>query len=220
MMERIPEPELMDEAEQALAYARADFEEPNAAFVTRYAELVGVNEGRVLDVGCGPGDIPMRLARRFPGLHVDGLDGAEAMLALARDALAREPAIRDRVHFIQGDIAAAPVPEAAYDAVISNSLLHHLHDPASLWQLVKQAVRPNAGVLVMDLHRPESRERAADIVATHSAGEPEVLRRDFFNSLLAAFTPEEVRRQLADVSLHGLSVEIVSDRHLLVHGRA
>lgn len=220
MFARIPEPELMDEGEQARAYAEADFEEPNSAFVDRYATRVAVTEGCVLDVGCGPGDIPLRLARRFPGLRVDGLDGASAMLALARDALAREPSVCERVHFIEGDVAAAPVSDAAYDAVISNSLLHHLHDPARLWQLVKRVARPGAGVLVMDLYRPDSRERAADIVATYSAGEPEVLRRDFFNSLLAAFTPEEIGRQLADAGLHSLSVDIVSDRHVLVHGCA
>ncbi|MFV8835605.1 class I SAM-dependent methyltransferase [Aquisalimonas sp.] len=219
-MERIPEPELMDEAEQAIAYARADFEAPNSAFVDRYTDLVGVTEGHVLDVGCGPGDIPLRLARHFAGLHVDGLDGAEAMLALARDALAREPAIGDRVRFIRDDVAAASVPAVAYDAVVSNSLLHHLHEPMMLWRLVKHAARPGAGVLVMDLYRPDSRERAAEIVATYSADEPEVLRRDFFNSLLAAFTPGEVREQLASASLHHLRVETVSDRHLLVHGRA
>ncbi|SEO67814.1 class I SAM-dependent methyltransferase [Aquisalimonas asiatica] len=219
-MERIPEPELMDEAEQALAYARADFEAPNSAFVERYAELIGVTGGRVLDVGCGPGDIPLRLARRFPGLRVDGLDGAEAMLALARDALAREPAIGDRVRFIHDDVAGDSVRGAAYDAVVSNSLLHHLHEPSTLWRLVKETARPGAGVLVMDLYRPDTRERAAEIVATYASDEPEVLRRDFFNSLLAAFTPGEVREQLACAGLPHLRVETVSDRHLLVHGRA
>jgi hypothetical protein len=41
------------------------------------------------------------------------------------------------------------------------------------------------------------------------------LRRDFYNSLLAAFTVEEVRLQTADLNL---TVEEISDRHLFVYG--
>ena len=53
----------------------------------------------------------------------------------------------------------------------------------------------------------------------YSAGEPEVLKRDFHNSLLAAFNPAEVRAQLQAADLHELEVTIISDRHLLVSGR-
>ena len=108
-MERVPEPELMDERVQARAYAGADFDEPNSQFVERFERHIGLPSGPVLDIGCGPGDIPLRLVRRFPELEVHGLDGAEAMLALARDALAREPALAGRLRFIAGR-----VPEAAH----------------------------------------------------------------------------------------------------------
>jgi hypothetical protein len=70
----------------------------------------------------------------------------------------------------------------------------------------------------MDLARPASRAAAEALVASYAAGEPEVLRRDFANSLGAAFEPDEVRAQLCEARLD-LSVETVSDRHLLVHGR-
>jgi hypothetical protein len=63
-MERIVEPELMDDEAQARAYAEADFEEPNARFVALYREFVGALPAgaAVLDLGCGPGDITLRLA--------------------------------------------------------------------------------------------------------------------------------------------------------------
>lgn len=218
MMQRIPEPELMDDTDQARAYARADFEEPNSRFVELFAEHIGAPAGPVLDVGCGPGDIVLRLARRYPDVRIHGLDGAEAMLAFGREALVAEPALADRVRFIRGTIPGASLPQNDYAAVTSNSLLHHLHDPGVLWRLIRDAVRPGARVLLMDLFRPDDRERAARIVDSYATDEPAVLRRDFFNSLLAAFTPDEVRLQLQDAGLHGLRVETVSDRHLLVTG--
>ncbi len=84
---------------------------------------------------------------------------------------------------------------------------------------MRAAGAPGAAVLVMDLFRPESEADAWRIVEQYSASEPEVLKRDFFNSLCAAFTPDEVREQLAAAGLGALHVQTVSDRHLTVSGR-
>lgn len=219
MMPRRPEPELMDRAEQAKAYAEADFEAPNSAFLALFAERFPRFAGdALLDLGCGPGDIALRFARRYPRLTVHGLDGAAAMLAHAEAALARAPELAGRVRFLQGRLPGAVLPRR-YGAVVSNSLLHHLHDPDVLWRAVRAAVAPGGCVCVMDLFRPGSEDAAVAIVETYAAGEPEILRRDFHASLLAAFTPGEVRDQLAAAGLDGLEVETVSDRHLLVSGR-
>lgn len=219
-MQRIVEPELMDEAEQARAYAQADFSEPNQRFVDLLAQLwPGLARGRVADLGCGPGDIALRVAARWPQAQVDALDGSAAMLACAVAAAAREPLAAARVRFVQGLLPGTGLPPASYDLLISNSLLHHLHDPAVLWQELRRLGRPGAGVLVMDLRRPADEAAAAAIVATYAGDEPEVLRRDFHASLCAAFTPQEVRAQLAAAGLAGLEVRTVSDRHLVVHGQ-
>lgn len=221
-MERIPEPELMDDEAQAQAYAEADFEEPNSRFAALYTEFVGnLRPGAaVLDLGCGPGDITLRIAAAHPEIEIHGLDGSAAMLAFGHAALAARPELADRVSFIKGLVPDAPLPRARYDVVVSNSLLHHLHQPEALWRMIRDRARPGAPVLVMDLMRPADEAAAQALVDEYAAGEPEVLRRDFYNSLLAAFEPEEVRQQLELAGLIGLRVEPVSDRHLLVRGRA
>ena len=71
----------------------------------------------------------------------------------------------------------------------------------------------------MDLRRPDTREQAGSLVQEYSGTEPEILQRDFFNSLLAAYRPEEVATQLERAGLSGLQVETVGDRHLVVHGQ-
>lgn len=219
-MQRIPEPELMDESEQALAYANADFSEPNQRFVDAFAaEFPELRHGAMLDLGCGPGDIVIRLAERLPGLEVHGLDGARSMLAHGEARLQQLPALQDRVRFIEGVLPGARLPRPAYDAITSNSLLHHLHDPQGLWQSIRAAGAPGAAVMVMDLFRPASTEAAWAIVERYSGSEPEVLKRDFFHSLCAAFEPGEVREQLVACGLGGLAVRTVSDRHLIVSGR-
>jgi SAM-dependent methyltransferase len=219
-MQRIPEPELMDEFEQARAYAEADFAEPNERFVGYFAtEIEPPSAGAVLDLGCGPGDIVLRLAKRHPALAVHGLDGSAAMLGFAWARLEAEPGLRSRVRFVQGVLPGASLPLAKYDAIVSNSLLHHLHDPLALWRAVRDLGAPRAPVLVMDLYRPPSPGAAQEIVEAYAGEEPEVLKRDFFNSLCAAFEPGEVRAQLDSCGLGALDVRTVSDRHLLVAGR-
>lgn len=220
-MKRVIEPELMDDEAQARAYAEADFEEPNARFVALFAQHAGTLPAgaAVLDLGCGPGDITLRIAAANPGVEVHGLDGSEAMLGFARKALEAAPELQRRVRFIRDFVPGAALPRALYDAVVSNSLLHHLHEPAGLWRMIRAHAAPGAPVLVMDLMRPRTEAAARELVDTYAADEPDVLRRDFYNSLLAAFEPGEVRLQLAAAGLGHLAVETASDRHLLVHGR-
>jgi ubiquinone/menaquinone biosynthesis C-methylase UbiE len=219
-MQRIPEPELMDEFEQARAYAEADFSEPNERFTTLFAEqFPGFRTGSMLDLGCGPGDITLRLARRNPGLSVHGLDGSRPMLDFGEARLRDEPDLVARVRFLQGILPRVTLPLGAYDAVVSNSLLHHLHDPMVLWRAVLRHGAPGAAVLVMDLYRPESTGAARRIVETYAGTEPSVLKQDFYNSLCAAFTPAEAREQLAACGLETLDISVVSDRHMIVAGR-
>ena len=210
----------MDEAEQARAYAFADFSEPNARFVDCFeSEFHGLHAGAVLDLGCGPGDIVLRLATRHPDLVVHGLDGSAAMLHFAAERLHEAPALGGRVQFVEGTLPGATLPLPGYDAVISNSLLHHLHEPRHFWNAIREAGAPGAAVLVMDLYRPASEQAAWAIVEHYAGSEPDILKRDFFASLCAAFEPGEVRAQLDQCGLRGLEVRIVSDRHLLVTGR-
>ncbi len=221
-MERVPEPELMDDEAQARAYAEADFEEPNSAFMEHFAACFPdfAPEGYVLDLGCGPGDVTLRFARAYPGCAVHGVDGSDAMVRLAEQALWRDPELDGCVEFHLGRIPHLDLPQSNYDAVISNSLLHHLHDPAVLWRAVRDVAGPGAPVLVMDLVRPADTAALDALVKRYAAGVPAVLRRDFTASLHAAFLPGEVRDQLREAGLAGWTVEQVSDRHLLVAGRA
>jgi SAM-dependent methyltransferase len=218
-MQRIPEPELMDDPAQAEAYAAADFAEAHSRIVDAFADCfpAGGIEGCILDLGCGPGDISFRFAARYPACTVTGVDGSAAMLRLASRRRAVDAA-GDRVAFIEGCIPGVPIPEVRYTAIISNSLLHHLHRPEVLWETIVSYAGTGTLIYVVDLRRPQTTDAARRLVEEYAAGESGILRRDFYNSLCAAFTPREVETQLAAAGLGGLSVDVISDRHLAVHG--
>ena len=217
-MERILELEVMDDPAQALAYARADFAVVNQAFVDRFrATFPEFTNGRMVDLGCGPADIPIRLARALPAAHITGVDASESMLELARQAVAAA-GLADRIALVAGRVPGLPLPERGFDAVVSNSLVHQLPDPVPFWQEARRLVRPGDPILVVDLFRPETPRAADAIVEKYSGGEDPILKRDFFNSLCAAFTPGEVAGHLKAARLAHLKVEVISDRHWAVAG--
>ena len=216
-MKRTLEPELMDDSEQALAYARADFEKENQGFVDRFREYFPeFIEGHILDLGCGPGDIPVRFARALPLCRITGVDASEPMIGLAGVAV-KQAGLVDRIAFRCERFQGLLLGELA-DAAVSNSLLHHVPNPLQLWYRLRQVVKSSSPVLVMDLLRPDSPEEAQAIVDRYAAQEPEILRRDFYRSLLASFTEDEVAAQLAEMNMSRLMIDVVDDRHWVVSG--
>jgi SAM-dependent methyltransferase len=228
-MQRRPEPELMDEAPQALAYAEADFSLTDQAFVESILERLQLRASpveRVVDLGCGPGNISFRLADALPSLPLLAIDGAAAMLA---PALRRRQAAPDRwplLRFLQaclpledGVLSGLPLPlQPPFQLLVSNSLLHHLHQPEVLWDALRQLGAPGSLVVLRDLRRPESPAALETLVARHASTAPPVLQRDYRASLHAAFRPEEVEEQLRCAGLSCLRVQAVEDRYLDVSG--
>ncbi|MBX3235683.1 MAG: class I SAM-dependent methyltransferase [Nitrospiraceae bacterium] len=216
-MDRILELELMDDAAQALAYARADFSSENQGFVDRFCEYFPEwTEGHVIDLGCGPADIPLRFLRRYPKARMTAIDASRPMIELAQQAV-KEVSAAGAITLCCERFQAWQPAEGA-DAILSNSLLHHLPNPLQFWGRLRQWAKPGACILVMDLLRPDSPEAAQALVEQYAADEAPILKRDFYNSLLAAFTEDEVAAQLAQMNLSRLLIDVPDDRHWVVGG--
>lgn len=217
LLERVPEPELMDEAEQVIAYAEADFDAGHTSLFQEALDRLpeGLSIERILDLGCGPGDFSRRLAKAFPDAEVVGVDGAPTMLERAASEPDSEGLNIKWVEALLGGFKDSQ----GFDLIFSNSLLHHLHQPEQLWETVKSLGRKDGWIHISDLRRPQSRTEAKEMVETYSSNEPQVLKRDFYHSLCAAFTPKEISEQCEAAELQGLNVEMVGDRHVLIYGR-
>jgi ubiquinone/menaquinone biosynthesis C-methylase UbiE len=215
-MERVLEREIMDDEEQALAYAAADFSSSNQTFVDGLLSGYGSRLRNVLDIGCGPGDIPIRLVRANSVLQIAAVDASDAMLRLA-DKAVRNAGFSERITLIRSHVPGLPGVVGHFDAVLAKDLLHHLPDPTVFWDEVRRLALGWTVIYVMDLFRPPTEKDAWDIVESVSADEPEILKTDFYNSLRAAFTVDEVAEQLRRADLN-LTVSAVSERHMLVEG--
>lgn len=221
--ERVPEPELMEEPGQAEAYDAAEFSVAHDAIVTdllrRHPDLISVQALHVVDLGCGPADVTVRMARALPLADLVGVDAGPRMLGRGRERVARE-GLGSRLRLVEarvdGELSRL---DRAFDLVASNSLLHHLSDPVDLWRAVRAIGVPGAAVHVADLRRPRDTDQVDALVEREASGAPRLLRADFRRSLMAAYRPAEVEEQLFAVGLGAaLRVEVISDRHLVVWG--
>ena len=219
-MQRILEPELMDDPVQAAAYASADFSDPHGLFINKFREVFPGSSitGHVLDLGCGPADISVRFAEAYPACHIYGVDGARAMLTEGQAAIKRR-GLEQRIKLIYGVIPDLELPQIIYQIIMSNSLLHHLHDPLVLWKYIKKISSCDTQIFIMDLIRPYTCHDADKLVNTYCGTEAEILRRDFYNSLCAAFCPTEVEQQLGETGLQGLKIDVITDRHMIIYGQ-
>ena len=129
-MERTPEPELMNEQDQAAAYAAADWSESHGKIPGYFRERFShFTNGHLLDLGCGTADVTIRFVKAYPGVTALGVDGSEAMLAFGQRYV-REAGLESRISLEQRYLPSPSLERRTFDAVIANSLLHHFADPA------------------------------------------------------------------------------------------
>jgi len=105
---------------------------------------------QILEVGCGPGLLSLRLARHH-GFEVTGLDLDPAMIARAQ-ANTNRPGNGDqrRPSFLVGDMAALAFPDRSFDLVVSTLSMHHWADPTAGLAEIGRVLRPGGRALVWD----------------------------------------------------------------------
>lgn len=214
---RVLEPEIMDTALDAEEYKAIDNRAVNRLFVEQ-ALALGVT-GRVLDLGAGPGDIAILLAGAAPTSTIVAVDLADHMLALAKTSIAAA-GLTGRIEIARRDAKATGFDAASFDAVVSNSLVHHIPEPAAALREIARVVRPGGAIFVKDLLRPRTRAELDHLVATHAAQDSDYQRMLFANSLHAALRVDEVERMCIEAGLVGVTVSRVSDRHWTIERQA
>lgn len=217
-MKRKLEKEVMDDKDQVLAYANADFSSSNNLLIDEVSKSNLSMLNSILDLGCGPANIPISLLEKNPGLHIKAVDASEEMLNIARKNI-RSLNLSKQIELIHGTIPGLKniFKDEEFDIIMSKDLLHHLPDPIVFWKEIKSLSRKGTLIYVMDLVRPEQESEAEKIVQSVSGNEAAVLKEDFYNSLLAAFTIPEIKKQLKTMNLQ-FEVKRSGNRHFLAKG--
>lgn len=227
-LQRTLEPEVMDTVEEAVDYDSMDHGEVNRLFVDEllsaadengFGDRVQAAEDplRVLDVGTGTALIPIEFCRRAVTASVWGIDLAVEMLKLAERNV-RDAGLHGRVLLEQVDAKSMPCENGEFDWVISNSIIHHIPEPADSLSEMLRVLRPGGLLFVRDLMRPASDDDVERIVTAYAGQENSHSQQLFRQSLHAALTVPELQELMIDVGWPADCVTQTSDRHWTVCG--
>jgi ubiquinone/menaquinone biosynthesis C-methylase UbiE len=213
MLPRVLEPEAMDTPEETRDYDAMDHAAVNAQFVADFLAAHGpCRGGELLDVGTGPARIPIALCRADPHAWVLGIDLAEHMLQCARRNVA-EAGLSGRIRCQRADAKVLPYPEGTFEAVLCNTIVHHIPEPARVLAEMARVVAPGGTLFVRDLARPDTAEDVARLVEQYAGAESPAARALFEASLHAALTLDEVRGLVQMLRRPEEGVTMTSDRH-------
>ena len=215
----------MDDSDEVEAYSSAAaqvyLEKIDDTFIGHAVRLVaGRDTGRALDIGTGPGQIVLKLARRLPGWQFIGVDRSPNMIRQARkDAVRGSEQLRQQQgrgagasapeagpQFFVADGSRLPFPDADFDLVMCNSVLHHLPQPQGLLAEVSRLAKPDGAILIRDLRRP-SRLAYPLHVRWHGRHYSGLMYKLYCASVRSAYTATELEEMLRASSLRGTGPE-------------
>jgi len=213
MIPRTLEPEAMDTPEEAAEYDAMDHSTVNATFAADFLAAHGpCRGGSILDVGTGTARIPIEVCKLDPMAVVGASDLSEPMLAITRINV-DEAGLSERVQPRLVDAKRSDDPDGSYEAVISNSIIHHIPEPRAAMAEMARLVAPGGTLFCRDLARPDSDAEVERLVEIYASGESDTARALLAASLRAALTLSEVRCIVAGLGLPAHAVQMTSDRH-------
>jgi ubiquinone/menaquinone biosynthesis C-methylase UbiE len=173
---------------------------------------LGVQSGWLLDIGTGPGGIPLKIAGRFPDLRAVGVDRSPRMIRTARNAAARR-GFGNRVSFLLADASRLCFPDASFDFVLSNSLLYHLKQPLLVFEEMARVSKPQGVILLRDLRRPA---RLVFLFHVHWYGRfySGVMKKLYVDSVRSAYTEGELSDLLRPSALANARIFRYKRTHL------
>ncbi len=136
---------------------------------------MGFENGRILDVPTGSGEVAICLARTFHDAEVVGLDSAGPRLESAR-AAAAEAGLSCRVSFEVGNVWEMPFEDDSFDAVVSLDTFHAVDRPIAMLDEVERVLASDGVFLLSDIKRS--------------------WLKSFMQALKAGYTPGEVKELL------------------------
>ena len=229
-MERVPEPELMEEKEQVISYDEADFSEGEVNLINQinhYLLRKNISLGEkdlIVDLGCGPGNISEKLAIKWPNTEVVGIDGSKEMILRAeynKNISTNQKKLKNLL-YICSDIKDIKSDNFLFNKeislLVSNSLIHHITYIEDFFNTIKSLSSNSTVNFHKDLKRPLDEKSALELKAQCSKIYNETLTNDYYASLKASYTFKELKKFTLENNLSSLEVFEDGDKYLIVYG--
>ena len=222
MLKRTLEPEVMDTQAEAIAYDDMNHREVNERFVEDLLAFLDESGAtfepeesdfcEILDLVTGTARIPILLCEALPAARIFGVDLSVEMLEVAKLNI-EISSNTDRIMLGLCDAKKLEMDDQRFNAVVSNSIIHHIPDPRSTFAEAARVCQAGGMLFFRDLLRPDSDEEVKALVAQYAGDEADHARQMFDDSLRAAFTLSEIADYVAELGFSPDTVQQTSDRH-------
>lgn len=229
-MERVPEPELMEEKEQVISYDEADFSEGEVNLINQINQYLlkkNISLGEkdlIVDLGCGPGNISEKLAIKWPNTEVVGIDGSKEMILRAEynNSISTNQKKLKNLRYICSEIKDIKsnnfLPKKRISLLVSNSLIHHITNLEDFFNTIRYLSSNSTVNFHKDLKRPLDEKSALELKAQCSIKYNEILTNDYYASLRASYTFKELKNFILENDLSSLDVFEEGENYLIVYG--
>jgi ubiquinone/menaquinone biosynthesis C-methylase UbiE len=157
----------------------------------------GIERGKAIDVGTGPGIFPIFISKAIPEVRFKGIDLSSVMIDLAKKN-AKEEGLTDQIEFEVGSAYALPVEDHSLDLVLCINTLHHLDRPIDFFNEVVRSLKEKGVFVIVDFHRDASFLFIGVFNLLWKAffGKHPKAKRGFLESIQASYTLKECRHFL------------------------
>ena len=230
-MERIPEPELMEQKEQVIFYDKADFSEGEDNLIKQInyyllKKNISLSEkDLIVDLGCGPGNISEKLSIKWPNTEVVGVDGSKEMIIKAESnkKMHSNREIVKNLRYICADIKNIELKTISskkeISLLVSNSLIHHITYLDDFFKTIIKLSSHQTLNFHKDLKRPLDEKVALDLKKKCSEKYNNILTNDYYASLRASYNYKELKDFTLKNNLFALEVFEDGDQYLIVYGK-
>jgi len=194
MKERVREPEIIEDRELAEYYNRMAkrYGRFPCRRVLKRVLAKGIEKGRAVDVGTGPGTFPIFLSKAIPEIRFKGIDLSPVMVEIARKN-ATEEGLAGKIEFEVGSAYSLPVEDHSLDLVLCITTLHHLERPVDFFNEVARSLKEGGAFVIVDFHRDTSFVFIGilDLLWKVFFGKHPKARKGFMESIQSSYTLKE-----------------------------
>lgn len=121
------------------------------SYYSQVAEEIAahLSGGIILDIGTGPGYLPIEIARRSSNVHIIGIDLSHKLIEIARSNAAKA-GFSDRLKFHPGNAGRLGFEDSSFDMVISTGMLHSLKEPVKVLQEIYRVLKAGKEAWIFD----------------------------------------------------------------------
>lgn len=161
--------------------------------------------GKLLDLGCGSGNLIVQIAEKFPNLELIGVDISAEILDRA---MMRADEKQKEIEFKEGSVENLPFSDEYADFIVSTLSLHHWINPQKAFQEIYRVLKKEGIALIFDFRRDSRKFFYGILTFATKIVVPKPLKEinEPLGSIQSSYTPKEVQELLSKISIENYTI--------------